>query len=286
MRTRSAALLCGLASLTGALQPGYAEPLLEAQGHMYRWGPAATATNVDRAPQRISYFALDAAFEAPQDSPRLSASNCGRMRAFRDIVRTSQQLTPRAANGELHAALAAWQTAAGIEFIEAPDAAHANIVIGASADATGKAFANLTYDRQFLIDPTEKALGTPGNPLLGPRPVPQSSVAALDNGGVTLVPITQAYVCLNPMTPWKIGFDGNTAIYDLRLTFEHEIGHAIGLDHPGRTGSIMAYRYDETVRDLTPLDIAAAQMLYGPPRTDRLAAQRGIARELPTLSSP
>jgi len=70
---------------------------------------------------------------------------------------------------------------------------------------------------------------------------------------------------LNPKEPWKIGFDGNLGVYDLRYTFMHEIGHAIGLDHPGSSGAIMGFRYDEQVRELQPSDIAAAQLLYGPP---------------------
>ena len=77
----------------------------------------------------------------------------------------------------------------------------------------------------------------------------------------------RADICLNPQRSWKIGFDGNLDVYDLRYTFMHEIGHAVGLDHPGRSGSIMGYRYDERVHKLQPSDIAAAQSLYGPPRT-------------------
>jgi hypothetical protein len=86
-----------------------------------------------------------------------------------------------------------------------------------------------------------------------------------DNGGDrSIVPIDQAYVCLNPKSRWKIGFDGNLDVYDLRHTFTHEVGHAIGLDHPDSTGAVMAFRYDERVRDLQPSDIAGVQRLYGP----------------------
>jgi predicted Zn-dependent protease len=77
------------------------------------------------------------------------------------------------------------------------------------------------------------------------------------------VPIDQAYVCLNPKSRWKTGFDGNLDVYDLRHTFTHEVGHAIGLDHPDSTGAVMAFRYDERVRDLQPSDIAGVQRLYG-----------------------
>ena len=84
------------------------------------------------------------------------------------------------------------------------------------------------------------------------------------SGGVS--EIEQSYVCLNPSMRWKTGFDGDLEVYDLRHTFMHEIGHAIGLDHPGSSGAVMAYRYDEGVRELQPSDIAAVQRLYGPPK--------------------
>ncbi len=66
-----------------------------------------------------------------------------------------------------------------------------------------------------------------------------------------------------------MGFDGNLAVYDLRYTFTHEIGHAIGLDHPDSAEALMAYRYDEHAQTLQPSDIAAAQRLYGAPKQEK-----------------
>jgi hypothetical protein len=60
-----------------------------------------------------------------------------------------------------------------------------------------------------------------------------------------------------------VGFDGNTRVYDLRYTFVHEIGHAIGLDHPGPSGQVMSFRYDEQHRDLQAGDLNGVTMLYG-----------------------
>jgi hypothetical protein len=48
----------------------------------------------------------------------------------------------------------------------------------------------------------------------------------------------------------------------------HEIGHTIGLDHPGATGALMGYRNQGNIDWLMPGDIAGAVALYGPPRAD------------------
>jgi hypothetical protein len=75
--------------------------------------------------------------------------------------------------------------------------------------------------------------------------------------------IEQALVCLNPHHGWKVGFDGNEDVYDIRYTLIHEIGHAIGLDHPGPSGQVMAFRYTEAFNDLQPGDLRGVQRLYG-----------------------
>lgn len=132
---------------------------------------------------------------------------------------------------EVAAAFDAWSAVANIAFVPAPEAA-ANIVIGAEAEPRGWAFTNVTH-------------------------VP---AAGSGESGT----IVGSVICLNPARTWKIGFDGNLDVYDLRYTLMHEIGHAIGLDHPGVPGEVMDFRYEESFSSLQAGDRAGAVDLYGP----------------------
>jgi len=133
---------------------------------------------------------------------------------------------------EAAAAFKAWEGAADLSFHKVEDAQEADIVIGAQGEPVGRAFANVAYGSEAK-----------GN----------------------IRPIQEALVCLNPEKKWKIGFDGNTDVYDLRYTLIHEIGHAIGLDHPGPEGQIMAFRYTEAFAHLQAGDLRGIRELYGYP---------------------
>lgn len=139
---------------------------------------------------------------------------------------------------EFRAALDMWEQASNVRFHLVEDPGSADILIGAQARARGIAYANVWHEA--------------GEP---------DSVARIVRGSI----------CLNPDLPWEAGLDGMEETFDIRQVAAHEIGHVIGLDHPGRTGQLMAFRYDETVAGLRPGDVRGVLRLYGPPEAPQQA---------------
>ena len=229
-----------------------ADSLLRTDGQLLKWKSHAPGAGTV-----ISYAVLSEPFAVTEDKHTLSPVNCGAMHAFADIIAASPDVSVAMAKQELAAALQAWESVAALTFVEVDDPRRANIVIGAARSPAGRAFANLSFQTARRQPPLTKGLGKASQS----KSSNVGDAVVQDGGG--FVAIEQAYVCLSPQARWKIGFDGNVEIYDLRHTFAHEIGHAIGLDHPGKSGSVMAFGYDERVQKLTQSDISAVQKLYG-----------------------
>lgn len=157
------------------------------------------------------------------------AINCKRIRQPRDMLEKSG-IDAEHFRSALKLAFSSWERAANMRFVEIDDPSKAAIVIGEQVVPQGYAFSNVTPGTRVLDGYSE---------------------------------IKRAQVCLNPMRKWKIGFDGDRAVYDLQYTLTHEIGHAIGLDHPIARGQLMSFRYDETLHGLSSGDIAGAEFVYG-----------------------
>lgn len=124
------------------------------------------------------------------------------------------------------AAFAMWSRAAGIAFRAAEEGEQPDILIGAQPEMRRVAYADVAYD------------------------------AARAEGGVA--PLTRATICLDPEADWGGEFD-------LATVMAHEIGHTIGLDHPGATGALMGYENQGVLGSLLAGDVAGARTLYGPP---------------------
>lgn len=264
----AAAVLMILLCPAGAAIAGQ---LLRIDGGTVKWPSSASG------PRVVTFAVLTGRFAVTGTSRTLSRDNCSSMRAFASILDNSQAISPVMARNALRAAFAAWEGVANIAFRQVFDLGKANIIVGASDSRRGRAFANLTYARpgnglSSENGHADKALG--GSRASGGQP------SALPRQNARPVQIQRAYICLSPRARWKIGFDSNLKIYDLRYTFTHEIGHAIGLDHPGKSGAVMGYRYDESVEGLQPSDIEAVRFLYGPRRShEPLLELQGSSRK-------
>jgi hypothetical protein len=173
----------------------------------------------------VTYTVAGAAMTFPD------ARNCPAISSLDPLLARSH-LARAAFDSELDHAFSAWSAVANIRF-RRTDAASADIVIGAQATPVGRAFTNVDYQSPAIL-------------TKGPRAIRQS------------------LICLNPLTGWKVGFNGDLNVYDLRYALTHEIGHAIGLNHPGLAGELMDFRYREAFRVPQAGDIAGAVALYGP----------------------
>lgn len=162
------------------------------------------------------------------------ARNCRRMAPLEQALGPSG-IGRAAFAAEVRAAFALWSEAADIRFREVGDLEEAQIVIGAQAEPRHIAYANIT-------------------------------LGEARSEGITA--LERATICLNPLVDWILARDGDLSTYHVRRVLAHEIGHAIGLDHPGPEGGIMGYRYvepaDGPMAALSAGDIAAIRALYGP----------------------
>ncbi|MBK1867798.1 matrixin family metalloprotease [Aestuariivirga sp. YIM B02566] len=219
--------------------------LLVLEGSWVKWGAPKWSTGAT-----VTYGFATADVMSP------SARNCATLRPL-DGFEKQTGLADHRVRAEATAAFAAWSRAANLAFVEAPNATQADILIGAQGNPIGRAFTNIELESGPLASAPATERGLVASEQPREPPAKAHSVRT----------IRQAVICLNPRAKWKIGFDGDLDVYDLRYTFMHEIGHAIGLDHPGAAGALMGFRYDEKLKGPTRSDGDAARKLYGSPLT-------------------
>lgn len=167
---------------------------------------------------------------------RPDAINCGEVMPITGLMDASR-IDQTALDRAVRTAFSMWSTAANLVFRPARADETPDILIGAQAVPSRIAFANVWLD------------------------------AARANDGVA--PMTNATICFNPWIPWSLE-DNGVAGLDFTTVLAHEIGHAIGLDHPGATGSLMGFQDQGEMPALMAGDVAGAVTIYGPkPRPGR-----------------
>jgi Matrixin len=196
-------------------------------------------TPVLGSPASVSYALVTVPTTFPE------ARNCKSMRPMAELAGKSP-LAPERIDHEVETAFAAWRAAAAIDFRRSSDTATADILIGVMAEPSGIAYSDVDHR---------------------PQAVASNGVAS----------IRRALICFNPERRWTIGFDGDPHTIDLRYAAMHEIGHAIGLNHPSPEGQLMSFKYLERFRDLQDGDRAGAVALYGP-RVPLTASGNGIVK--------
>jgi hypothetical protein len=231
-----AAACCGAAASSEFL-------LLRLDEAYVKWGAPRLGTSA-----RVRYAFITKLMQFP------GAINCTSMVPIDTLLDTSR-IDRESFRQETAAAFGLWQAVADVRFVESPDPASADILIGAEGNPRGFAFTNVDYDRV--------------------------AVTPASSGAVPVRRIQKSLICLNPAKLWKVGFDGNLDVYDIRYAMAHEVGHAIGLDHPSPSGELMSFRYSEDFRTLQPGDVAGAITLYGKP-----GAAIAEASTKPSASAP
>ncbi|HRO13264.1 MAG TPA: matrixin family metalloprotease, partial [Amaricoccus sp.] len=136
------------------------------------------------------------------------------------------------------------------------------------AEIAAEAFGIWSREADLRFRPA--APGEPPDILIGAQGEPDRIAFANvwhGTGRQGIAPLTRAAICFNPLVAWSDGEGPDPAgALDLPTVLAHEIGHAIGLDHPGATGALMGYSNQGDIDHLMPGDVAGAVALYGPAR--------------------
>jgi Matrixin len=158
------------------------------------------------------------------------AINCGELAPIAELE-AAWGADPARLVRVVEAAFAMWSREADLQFRPAREGETPDILIGAQGRPERIAFANVWH-----------AAPAPGGAIAG---------------------LTRATICFNPELSWSTTAVPAPGSLDLGTVLAHEIGHAIGLDHPGATGALMGYSHQGNIDNLMSGDIAGARALYG-----------------------
>ncbi len=248
MKVRSlfvAGLLMFLTSVCAEAETDF--QLLMLDGNFVKWGPASLGSGAV-----ITYELAAARLQFD------SATNCRQIEPLKVLLQHSH-IDQARARQELKQAFAAWEAVADIHFRPAAKGEIPDIIIGSETTPIGRAFTDVAYvNDDVRLSGTDRGLTS--------LKLEDTAAPPQKGSGSQVRAIARSLICLNPQQRWKIDFNSDVEAYDLRYTLIHEIGHSIGLDHPGATGELMSFKYLERFRRPQGGDIAGAIELYGPAR--------------------
>ena len=201
--------------------------LLRIDGHTLKWGEPSLGKGAT-----ITYAVLT------RPSAISGTVNCLHNAAIGGLLSRSH-MTRKRFDRELAGALAMWQSSADLRFVPAKSVRDADILFSAEAEAAGIAFADVTFDSSSL-----------------------RTVSRLKRGIVCLNPTVRWSTAHEPRDDSTTGGSEHTG-YRLRYTLAHEIGHVLGLDHPGPEGELMSFEYGQERDGLGQGDVAGITLLYG-----------------------
>jgi hypothetical protein len=153
--------------------------------------------------------------------------NCRRITPVASLLARSN-ITRQSFDSALNDAFATWESVANVRFVRVASNMPANLTIAAERTPDGIAYTDVTQGSQS-----------------------SSGVATL----------TKAVICLNPRQHWSL--QSTQKAKTLSYVLAHEIGHALGLDHPGPKGELMSFEYSDTIQTLQAGDIEGVVLLYG-----------------------
>lgn len=215
--------------------------LLLIGGHDVKWGSPRLGTGAV-----ITYAIAENAVH------RSGIVNCRRNAPIGGLLAHSR-LTKAEFRQALDGALQLWESAADIRFLPAKNATTANLLITAQVKPDGIAYTDVK------LAPTQRT---------------------------TLSRVRSGVVCLNPGILWSAGATarsqtGARVAHNLKYVLAHEIGHALGLDHPSPEGELMSFAYNPAMKQLQPGDVAGITTLYGVPQTKAFVVLVGDTRSAP-----
>lgn len=219
---------------------------LKLEGFLLKWGKPELGTSAHVT------FAF-----ASEPIRSEKARNCKQIESFARLAGNTG-LSEEKIRAEAVRAFRIWSDAVDITFEQVTSPEEANIIVGAQVRPRGYAYTNVRYASgraPDLANNETRALNATSRADRLPGEGTDRKIAVLEKSAI----------CLNPEHLWKIGFDGDLRSYDLKYTFAHEIGHAIGLDHFLEKPSIMHFKYKELFEGLQRSDVQGGRWLYGVP---------------------